>query len=1293
MRKCLAFVALLTLVASLVGPVPPAVAATPPGFTTQLVLGSGLDGPSGFEIAPDGRIFILERTGKIKIFKDGRLLPEPFADLPSEASGDRGLIGVAFDPGFGVANHYVYFYYTGHDLLNHLVRFDASGDIGTDGPFTIFQTQSPSQLLHVGGSIRFGPDGKLYFAVGDNGYPPNAQDLTNPHGKILRINPDGTIPPDNPFAGQPGKLGAIWAYGFRNPWRFQFDSATGRLYGGDVGDYTWEELNLIVKGGNYGWPVNEGRCTATCAGYRDPLHAYNHDGGSGAVTAGPVYHGTQFPAEYQSSMFFGDYSRGFIKQALLDDAGQITQVKDFDPEAGSVVDLKVGPDGSLYYITYFPGQLYKVSYSLAGSAPVVRATADSTGGQQPLTVHFSSAGTSDPDGDDLTYHWDLGDGTSSTAPNPTKTYSTVGVRTVTLTVSDGQNTVASKPIVVQVGAPPTVQVAAPVDGALYTSGDTITYNAFGTEAAGYDVSDGDIKTEVFLHHNTHIHPFVGPLTGRVGTFTIPVTGEASADTWFEIKVTVTDRNGLTSAKSVFIYPRTSLMTFRTNPPGLGLTLDGVPIATPDTVHGVVGFKRELAAPPSLQGADGNMYHFTGWSDGGAIRHFITTPPTEEAQSATWTANYAPSAPFLGEYFNNKELAGPPALTRQDKKVEFIWADGPPGPGVNADNFSARWSKTQYFAAGRYRFTIASDDGARLFLDDEIVIDQWHDQGTTAYDYVADLAAGPHKVRMEFFDTAVDATATLSWDTTPDQPRDEYIAEYWNTPGAGSAPTLPATRPQLIRSETGVDHDWGLGSPDPVIDVDHFAARYTRSVTLASGYYDFVTTTDDGVRLWVDGQKVIDHWGDQGVTQYTARLALGGGAHTIVMEYYENGAGAVARLAWDRAGDLPPAPPWSASYWNTPGSGSQPSIPLRAPDLQRTETAIDHPYGDGGPGDGIGDDHFIAVYTRTDVLPSGLYRFSGASDDGVRVYVDDQLILNKWRDQNEEFTADKLLLGGPHAIRVEYYENAAGARLQFGYRRVGDVTSPPGWDGVYYLGTDLAGTPAMLRQDPGVDFDWGLGAPGPGVPADGYSVRWTRTDNLAAGVYTFKLLADDGVRLYVDGVLVLDEWRDQPPSTFVVQRSLAEGAHVIVVEYYEKTGGAIVRLSYDKTADPPAPVPWTASFYSNTTATGAPVLTRQDLAIDHDWGAEAPAEGLPADGFSARWTRTDHLPGGTYRITATSDDGIRVSIDGAVVIDGWSDHPPTTYTFETALAEGDHTFTVEYFDSGGGALARCSVIRL
>ena len=273
--------------------------------------------------------------------------------------------------------------------------------------------------------------------MGDNGYGPNAQDLSNPHGKILRINKDGSIPADNPFAGQPGKLGAIWAYGFRNPWRFQFDSVTGQLYGGDVGDFSWEEVNRIVKGGNYGWPLKEGMCTSDCAGFINPIYTYPHADESAAVTGGPVYRAGAFPPEYSGDLFFGDYAKGFIKHADLDANGDITAVHEFDDQAGSVVDLKVAPDGSLYYITYYPGALYRVSYDPTSSAPVAEASADVTKGLEPLTVHFSSAGSRDPDGDPLSYQWTFGDGTTSTEANPTKTYTEKGVYTARLTVSAG----------------------------------------------------------------------------------------------------------------------------------------------------------------------------------------------------------------------------------------------------------------------------------------------------------------------------------------------------------------------------------------------------------------------------------------------------------------------------------------------------------------------------------------------------------------------------------------------------------------------------------------------------------------------------------------------------------------------------------------------------------------------------------------------------------------------------------------------------------------------------------------
>ena len=339
-----------------------------------------------------------------------------------------------------------------------------------------------------------------------------------------------------------------------------------------------------------------------------------------------------------------------------------------------MVDLKVAPDGSLYYITYYPGALYRVSYDTTSHLPVASASADVTKGVEPLTVHFSSAGSSDPDGDPLSYHWDLGDGTTSTEPNPTKTYADKGVYTVAPHRVGGRD----RPGPADRGpgrAAARADVAAPAEGQLYRAGDTITYNAFGPTRPASTSATATSRPTVRLHHGTHVHPFVGPLTGRAGSFTIPTTGEASADTWFEVTVTATDRNGLSSARSVNIFPRKSVMTPRDLAVRPRRVPRRVPVGTPRTVAGVEGFQRELAAP--LYGG-GRRTAPSSSSPAGrtASASAITTPPAD----TTYTATTRASEPFIGEYYDNTTFSGPPVLTRQDPDVDFVWWSSSPGPG-------------------------------------------------------------------------------------------------------------------------------------------------------------------------------------------------------------------------------------------------------------------------------------------------------------------------------------------------------------------------------------------------------------------------------------------------------------------------------------------------------------------------------------------------------------------------------------------------------------------------------------
>jgi PA14 domain len=453
------------------------------------------------------------------------------------------------------------------------------------------------------------------------------------------------------------------------------------------------------------------------------------------------------------------------------------------------------------------------------------------------------------------------------------------------------------------------------------------------------------------------------------------------------------------------------------------------------------------------------------------------------------------------------------------------------------------------------------------------------------------------------------------------------------------------------------------------------------------------TADDGARLYVDGVRVIDKWIDQPPTTYRVTLPLDGGVHTVEMEYYENWAGAVARLTYGQVAEAAPPAGYHAEYWNTPDASGAPSMPARAPDLERPDATLDFDWGEGSPGNAITPDRFVARWTRTVQLSAGLYRFTVGRDDGMRVYLDNVPVLDRWTFGNADDSVEKVVAGGTHELRVEYFEGGGGARASLSYDRIGDVVSSDGGFATqYYANRDLAGDPALTRTDDAVDFNWGEGAPGDGVPANNFSARWTKSVTVDQDAsYRFTVTADDGIRLYVDGQSVLDKWILQGATAYTVTQYLTQGTHQVVLEYFEANGDAVAKLALERTDEPPPPPPdpFSAEYFDNSTLSGSPVLTRSDDAIDFDWCEGTPGPLVPSDRFSARWTRTTSYAAGTYRFAVTGDDGIRVLVDGVVVVDGWNYQSPTTYTADVALPEGEHTVVVEYFEWTGGAVAKFS----
>jgi len=363
-----------------------------PGFEAAAVA-TGLDQPTAAAFAPDGRLFILEKAGTVRLWRPGEgLLAAPVLALPSCTDSEMGLLGLAFDPGFADTGG-LYLYHThppNGDITrcasatgrtNRIVRVRVAGDVADPATLVVvFDGIRTDNGNHDGGQLAIGPDGFLYAGVGDSGVgdagPPGAaqnpyaQDVTSPNGKILRLTLDGRGAPGNPFTGQGGASDAVFAYGLRNPFRFTFQPGTGLLWVADVGQDTWEEIDVVRAGDNLGWPQCEGLAPRPqCPGQTvPPVYQYPHDGGDAAVIGGVFYDGSQFATQYRGSYFFADFERDIIwrAQPTASSDGFEHPPDVFARGADGPVDLTVGPDGALYYVALGAGEVRRLAQQPEG---------------------------------------------------------------------------------------------------------------------------------------------------------------------------------------------------------------------------------------------------------------------------------------------------------------------------------------------------------------------------------------------------------------------------------------------------------------------------------------------------------------------------------------------------------------------------------------------------------------------------------------------------------------------------------------------------------------------------------------------------------------------------------------------------------------------------------------------------------------------------------------------------------------------------------------------------------------
>ncbi len=540
--------------------------------------------------------------------------------------------------------------------------------------------------------------------------------------------------------------------------------------------------------------------------------------------------------------------------------------------------------------------------------------------------------------------------------------------------------------------------------------------------------------------------------------------------------------------------------------------------------------------------------------------------------------------WYAEYFTDVNLSGAPALVRYESRLYFEWGAGSPGAGIPSDNFSARFTRDEWFEGGTYRFSYRSDDGIRLWIDDALVIDDWRDRNATWSIVDHYVAPGVRRVRVEYYERGGGAALQVAWEKVSGGAA--WRADYYNNRTLSGAPVL-------TRYDAAIDFDWGNGSPDATVPVDNFSVRWTHALGFEAGTYRFYASCDDGVRIYVDGRLVVDAWQNQKLPNTrSGDIALSTGQHTVVVEYYEEGGLASAHVWWNR---LDTIKGWEGRYFD--------NRDLRGgPALVHDDAEINFDWGQGAPVSWMPSDNFSVQWIRTLNFTPGLYRFNTRSDDGMRLWIDDvSLHMDYWTSQDNVWRyQDWHYLSGPHTLRVEYFEAAGNARMQFWWdyaatveaaramvpsSNYGFVSAPgtgtsiprtpvpsspsqptvqyPGpWQGEYFNARDLTKTPLLTRTDEAINFDWKLGSPATEIPVNEFAARWTGTFAFEAGRYRFTTTTDDGVRLYVNDRLVINSWYPMR-GTRTVTLTLPEGNATIRMEYFERTGAATARLTWRK----------------------------------------------------------------------------------------------------------------------------------
>jgi glucose/arabinose dehydrogenase len=631
-----------------------AVPTLPPGFALKdMPSGQATQPLTDFAMLPDGSYFSTGKNGQVS-WVSATGAAKTIANLPVMQIQDLGLTTLTLSQNYATSKQvYIARTMPSSGLQFGMTRVSAFTISGTPEPTALTNERAIFDLpagsdVHATTGIVVAGDGTLWISVGDSSdfrvMDPQALrslDVNQGYGKLLHIQPDGKGVANNPFydtAAPSSWKSRVYASGFRSPFRFSLDPASGAPILGDVGWNTWEEVNLIRPGASYGWPCWEG--DGPTASYRDlpgcagtssakPLFTYIHGTMGSSITGGVVYTGSSYPAAYRGAYFFGDYGSKRLYTLTYNAQGQLTRAPEangFGTDIGGPVKFGTAANGDIIYADIYTGTLKRLIYSAGNRAPVAQAT--TTTNAATRTVAFDGSGSTDLDGDSLTYKWDFGDGTTGTGINATHTYAAPGTTPLTakLTVTDIQGAQGTTNItVVPANNAPNLTLTTPPAGTTYKVGDTVNLSAQATDPEDGNVS---VRWQVVLVHCSAGYCHDHPGESSTGATFSRVFDDHGDDTRLEITAIASDHYGVTTRKKYTAIPRLRTLTINSNVP-TAVTINGI---ARQTAQITAGAKVSLTAP---QVASDNVATFDRWSDGAPATRQITMPDADQSLGVTY----------------------------------------------------------------------------------------------------------------------------------------------------------------------------------------------------------------------------------------------------------------------------------------------------------------------------------------------------------------------------------------------------------------------------------------------------------------------------------------------------------------------------------------------------------------------------------------------------------------------------------------------------------------------------------